>query len=109
MSFTPECSTLFSLLVKEIPTCFLKNYSGGEQSAARFSLPIPVDKTESIFSQPSVTNIVAHEGRTNDAAASGGTVRLCTDLGKHSEKASMALHCLSDPKEKLQAAILRNY
>lgn len=36
-------------------------------------------------------SIITHKGRTNDAVAPVGNIRLCTDLGTHAEKASMEL------------------
>lgn len=44
------------------------------------------------FAQASVTNIITHKRRTRDAIASAGTTGLCVDLGKHAERASLAVH-----------------
>lgn len=37
-------------------------------------------------------SIITHKGRTNDVVASVGSIRLCTDLGTHTERTSVELH-----------------
>jgi len=46
---------LFLFLLKEVPTCFKKNYASGEWTAACFSLPVPVDKLSPFHSLLSQT------------------------------------------------------